>query len=84
MYLIRGKIITVIDNGITQDNIPVDTYVMDESQQLGTYIQQINVSVMPSRLYGDTANRADRIINTFESRSKKNLGVLLMGEKGSG
>lgn len=38
---------------------------------------------IPPKIYGDSTNRMNRIINSFKA-TDKNLGVLLYGESGSG
>lgn len=49
----------------------------------GYYLEPIDDLKAEGKLYGDLNTKADRIINTFMTRSNS-TGVLLEGEKGSG
>ena len=64
--------------------LPPGNYTIKETPVTGDlYLERIDSFTLPSKLYGKTPNHADRIINTFKSRSGS-TGVLLTGEKGSG
>jgi hypothetical protein len=58
-------------------------YVLNVDQFGNFFLKDADDFTNPSRVYGDTYAHADRILNTYASR-KRNTGVLLRGEKGSG
>lgn len=63
--------------------LPVGTYLVRASMELGFYLEKLPDFDLPKKLYGNIASKADRILNTFQDRPKT-TGVLLSGEKGSG
>lgn len=62
--------------------LPAATYVLRVSLE-GYYLELTDDFELPSKLYGTLDKKADRILNTFETRPGT-TGVLLCGEKGSG
>lgn len=48
------------------------------------FLTQQDPMTLPEKTYGTTNKRADKILKTFMSRSGRNTGVLLTGNKGSG
>lgn len=65
------------------DKLPVGCYTVCEDQFGGMFLQTVDAFTAPSKLYGDTNRRADRILNTYRVRPAS-TGVMLTGEKGSG
>jgi hypothetical protein len=84
-YIIRGSTVHVgSDLDVTVKNhLPVGTYEICFSEMEGFYLKKIPDFVMPRKLYGKTAFRADRFLQTFADRPGV-TGVLLTGLKGSG
>lgn len=66
-----------------RNSLPVGTYTVGKSPEKGWYLKAITEFNISGKIYGDTAVRADRILNTFNHRPNT-TGVLLNGEKGSG
>ena len=68
----------------THKEIPVGVYLVREKPMGGPmYFELTDNFAMPTKMYGDTEVRAERILTTFHSRTAS-TGVLLSGEKGSG
>lgn len=67
-----------------RDTLPAGTYTVKKDMYGNLYLDTISDLSLPSRIYGDTVQRADRILSTFSDRQRKSTGVLLSGEKGSG
>ena len=63
-------------------SIPAGFYIVGFDDD-GFYLHGAEPFTMPTKIYGDTLKRADRILRTHKLRSG-NTGVLLSGEKGSG
>ncbi|TXH11891.1 MAG: AAA family ATPase [Spirochaetes bacterium] len=64
------------------ESLPLGSYSLETSLS-GPYFSRISDVEKITKIYGDAAQRAERIVNTFSSRSGS-TGVLLCGEKGSG
>lgn len=64
------------------DELPPGNYVIQKSLS-GFYFEKVEDFVLPPKLYGDTAQKAARILSTYYARNGS-TGVLLSGEKGSG
>jgi hypothetical protein len=66
------------------ENLPVGTYTVKFNPMAAAfYLEGIEDFEFPGKIYGDTTNRVDRILNTFSDRPAA-TGVMLTGEKGSG
>jgi SpoVK/Ycf46/Vps4 family AAA+-type ATPase len=65
------------------EELPNGTYGLRYSPETGVYLEVIEPFDMPEKLYGDIAERAERIKSTYADRPNV-TGVLLCGEKGSG
>lgn len=66
------------------DTLPAQNYIVQYNEMGGQYwLEPISDFELPTKLYGDSARKADRILNTFMSRPLT-TGVLLNGVKGSG
>lgn len=63
-------------------NLDVGVYVINRDMQ-GPFFEHAIDFGEPGRVYGNANARADRILNTFKNR-EGGLGVLCVGEKGSG
>lgn len=64
------------------ESLPLGSYSLETSLS-GPYFSRISDVEKITKIYGDAAQRAERIVNTFSSRNGS-TGVLLCGEKGSG
>ena len=66
------------------EHLPAGNYVIKKNEMTGQmYLEAIDKFEFTSKVYGDTHKRADRILNTFQTRPST-TGVMLTGEKGSG
>lgn len=66
------------------DGLPVGCYTIKEAPMGGPlFLQTTNEFTMPPKLYGNLAQRTQRVIDTFNARPKS-TGILLTGDKGSG
>ena len=66
-----------------RDALPVGTYTVGADPEKGWYLKPITDFDISGKIYGNTTDRAERILNTFHERPTT-TGVLLNGEKGSG
>lgn len=67
-----------------QESLPIGTYTVGIDMMSGEYfLTHIEDFDIPTKLYGNTRDRAERILATFHSRDS-GTGVMLTGEKGSG
>ncbi len=67
-----------------RDLLPVGNYVIKKNDMTGElYLEGIESFEFSGKVYGDTVQRADRILNSFNNRPAT-TGVMLTGEKGSG
>lgn len=84
LYRVAGKDVFLRDEAdlCLQPDLPVGTYAVRESL-MGYYLERLDGFELPPKLYGNTASRASRILNTFLDRPN-GTGVLLSGEKGAG
>eukprot|EP00816_Leptocylindrus_hargravesii_P006299 CAMPEP_0196824686 /NCGR_PEP_ID=MMETSP1362-20130617/92624_1 /TAXON_ID=163516 /ORGANISM="Leptocylindrus danicus, Strain CCMP1856" /LENGTH=386 /DNA_ID=CAMNT_0042205009 /DNA_START=50 /DNA_END=1210 /DNA_ORIENTATION=+ len=85
-YLKSGKRFNVSSKEAMDlhDSLPVGTYTVLFDEENGRFfLERIEDFDIKGKLYGKTTRHADRVLNTFESRSAS-TGVLLTGEKGSG
>lgn len=58
-------------------------YLYGHSPMTGSYLNRQEDFTLPPRIYGDYDIIAKRYLNTFKNK-RGNLGILLVGEKGSG
>lgn len=85
MFDQRGKIVALAsDRGSEIQEIPGGVYLLQFNPMAGFFLKRQNDLVRPSKLYGNTAERAAKILNTYFDRPNSNTGVLLSGNKGSG
>jgi hypothetical protein len=63
--------------------LPVGNYVIKMDQYENFYFELVESFVIGNKIYGDTTQKIDRIINTFNNRPNS-TGVMFTGEKGSG
>lgn len=71
-----------IDPNLYKKNLPAGFYTTASSRE-SVFLKQTEPLTIPSKVYGDSTDRMNRIVKSFEA-SNKNLGVLLYGESGSG
>lgn len=66
------------------DKLPAKNYTVKQNPMTKEfYLEPVDDFVMPSKLYGDTLKKAERILGTFKARPLS-TGVHLDGVKGSG
>ena len=82
----KGSNFEVLDKEIASfhEALPPFTYIVkyDKNRDF-FFLEKIDNFVMPGKIYGDTQQKAERILGTFLDR-KLSTGVLLSGAKGSG
>lgn len=85
-FVARGKnVFTASDRGDEIPAIPTGVYVVDYNPMAGGFFLRRQADMtLPEKLYGTVEPRARKVLNTFNSRTDKNTGVLLSGNKGSG
>jgi len=67
-----------------QEKLPAGNYVVKKDEMSGQlFLEQIDAFDIKGKIYGDTEQRAERILYAFEDRPAS-TGVMLTGEKGSG
>jgi ATPase family associated with various cellular activities (AAA) len=67
-----------------QNKLPIGNYTVKFNDMTGQFFLEMTESFKPvKKLYGDTNKNANRILNTYLSRTSS-TGVMLNGEKGSG
>nr|DAD57711.1 MAG TPA: ATPase [Bacteriophage sp.] len=71
-----------IDFNICKKNLPAGFYTTAAIPGK-LFLNTTEPLTIPSKIYGDSTERMNRIINSFKA-TDKNLGVLLYGESGSG
>lgn len=64
--------------------LPPNVYMIKKNPMSGEF-QLIPTATfeLPSKIYGNTVERVNRIVTTFHDR-EKSTGILLAGEKGAG
>lgn len=85
IYIQRGDKFMAEDKQafIVLDKLPSGTYSVNFDMAKGYYLIKADNLCTEGKLYGDVTERAERILNTYDERSKA-TGVLLVGDKGSG
>jgi hypothetical protein len=73
----------VVRNTNVVAEIPARVYRLEVSEESGVRLVPENDFKMPAKIYGKVNNHAQRILRSYELNSK-NLGVLLIGDAGSG
>jgi hypothetical protein len=63
--------------------LPAGNFIIKQDQFGNFFFERIDAFDISGKIYGDTLKNADRIMNTFQSRTAS-TGVMLTGEKGSG
>ena len=77
-YKVYGEDLTVLDT------LPACTYKVGYSDMGGFYLEKLdNLEVKENKVYGEHEEKAVKVMNRF-SESRKNLGVILSGDKGIG
>lgn len=68
----------------TYDTLPVGTYEARLDEKTGQFfLEKVSDFKIPSKLYGNVQERAERVLKTFLDRDSS-TGILLAGDKGSG
>lgn len=66
-------------------SIPNKVYKTVFSKMQGTFLKETEIKIEHGKIYGNSQNIADHIVQSFElNDSSKNLGVLLSGGRGLG
>lgn len=72
------------DDISVSNKLPPNTYSVKKNEMSGEYyLETIDPFIMPAKFYGDTEQKAKRILDTFLDRSGS-MGVHMDGVKGSG
>ena len=72
------------NEGICSNTLAPAVYVVKFNPNTGFFLEFIaHEYILPEKLYGNTYNRADRVITTFDI-SIKSVGVICSGLKGAG
>lgn len=85
-FLRRANDWNVVDSSAlnVHDALPGGNYIIRQDPVSNAlYLQSVEEFHAPPKFYGDTLQRAERILSTFQTRPA-GTGVLLSGEKGSG
>lgn len=77
-YKIYGEDLVVLDN------LPAQTYKVGFGQFMGFFLEkQPNLEINENKIYGVHEEKANKVLNRYK-KSRKNLGVILSGDKGIG
>ena len=77
-YQIYGEDLIVLDK------LPAQTYKIGFSKFTGFFLEkQHDLEIKEDKIYGVHEEKANKVLNRFE-KSRKNLGVILSGDKGIG
>lgn len=84
-YLKSGDTVTIkSDNSLIINNkLEPLNYIVQVDQLGNFFLRVVDDFSLPEKLYGKTETHCRRILNTYKERSG-NLGVMLVGNKGSG
>lgn len=85
-FINTNGIVTVasIDLNSSKNSLEPAVYAIKYDMNRGFFLSvQEDRYTLPEKIFGDNNNRAERIIKSYETRTK-GTGVLLVGEKGSG
>lgn len=85
-YHVNGSTVTLskeVNAPKPLNYLPTATYVVSHSPLIGYYLEVAPDFDLPSKLYGDCGEKAERFLTTFADRPGT-TGVLLAGAKGSG
>lgn len=81
MIIKNRSTFSFVDIEQTFDKLPVGVYILTYTEKHGFILKQTTSFITPSKIYGDI-KIIDKVINTFNTRPNKNLGVLFEGLKG--
>lgn len=79
----NGSKFSVANINGSYEKLPVGVYMVNYDPQEGYFLSKKEEFTLPKKVYGDTSS-INRWMKSFEVNSEKNLGILLMGLKGSG
>lgn len=72
------------NEGMIVEQLPVHTYRVKFEKFSGFFLEKVfNEFKIPTKIYGDARERANRICSRY-LKDNKSLGTLLLGDKGSG
>lgn len=72
-----------LTRGSAVSELPTGVYSLNYHPEKGFYLRPENEYKLPSKVYGDSPAHVDRFLRSYELNDK-NLGVLLVGDAGSG
>lgn len=80
-----GNQFVIYDDSLkTYDQLPAQSYRAAYSKGQGFFLEKyIEPDPRENKIYGDHATKVEKVMKAF-SRSKRNLGVILSGDKGIG
>jgi len=89
VYLKRGHGLTITNDGKAEiiKELPAKVYRIGFDPNIGWILDPLEDFSIPKKLYGDTNQKADRILKTYQNRLDNkgaSTGILLSGSKGSG
>ncbi len=84
-FIQNGSIIQVADAAdlTVFPHLPAKTYVVSFTPDKGFFLKEMESVVVSGKVYGDSEEKCERYFKAFDSEPG-NLGILLVGEKGSG
>ena len=84
-YNVYGSVVKISreDDVKILKNLPPSVYLVCVDPFGAFYLTKHEEFSLPTKFYGDIKSKAERVLNTFEKRTKS-TGVILSGEKGSG
>lgn len=85
MHILKqGKTLSFVKGKVDSlEKIPKGNWLVKYHQKEGFYLEQQEDFELPAKIYGDLDTPVQRYIKTFTEGSK-NLGILLLGLKGTG
>ena len=67
----------------TYKEIPLGCYKVEFHQMMGFYLTPINDLGVKEKVYGNSQQRVDKVLNSFAA-TDRNFGIILSGQKGIG
>ena len=79
-----GDIYEIYDSGVrTYDKLPPKTYTVEYDERRGCFLAEHSDMEALEKAYGTQAQKVEKVMKTFEI-FPRSLGVLLVGDKGTG
>ena len=84
-YIQNGSAFSIASelSTVVHDRLPPGNYIIQIPPMGAPFLEKVAGFSLPSKVYGDTSDLANRILTTYQSRGV-NTGALLYGDKGSG